>query len=234
MRHRFKRTCKMPFYLKKSYLKQQVLTPALLGGAILLGGCQHTLKAPVLTTLPAPNSASTDNPAVVQPVVSPVQFSVTGKIGVRTPKQNGSAFYAWTQVNDRFAIELTGALGIGQTYIEGVPGQVSLTSAKTGLIQAETPEELLERATGWQTPISYLVYWIEAKPAEASAQAQYDADNRLSILDEGGWHVLFSYNEKEKLPQKLVMSQPTVDASNKTGENRVTLTVQTRTDAAQR
>lgn len=233
MRHRVNMPCNMPFYLKKSSIKKQLLTPALCS-AIFLSGCQQTLKAPVVPTAPVPNSASTDNPVSPQPAAAPVQFSVTGKIGVRTPKQNGSAFYAWTQVNDRFAIELTGALGIGQTYIEGVPGQVSLTSSKTGLIQAETPEELLERATGWQTPISYLVYWIEAKPAQADAQAQYDADNRLSVLDEGGWHVLFSYTDKEKLPQKLVMTQPTVDASNKAAENRVTLTVQTRTDAAQR
>ena len=221
----------MPFYLKKPSIKKQFITPALCS-AIFLSGCQHTLKAPVVPAATLPNS--TNSPVNAQPVVTPVQFSVTGKIGVRTPKQNGSAFYAWTQVNDRFAIELTGALGIGQTYIEGVPGQVSLTSSKTGLIQAETPEELLERATGWQTPISYLVYWIEAKPAEADAQAQYDADNRLSVLDEGGWHVLFSYNEKEKLPQKLVMSQPVPDANGKTAENRVTLTVQSRTDAAQK
>lgn len=223
----------MPFYLKKSSIKKQLITPALCS-AIFLSGCQHTLKAPVVANPPIPNTANNNSPASQQPVVSPIQFSVTGKIGVRTPKQNGSAFYAWTQVNDRFAIELTGALGIGQTYIEGVPGQVSLTSSKTGLIQAETPEELLERATGWQTPISYLVYWIEGKPAEADVQGQYDTDNRLSVLDEGGWHVLFSYNEKEKLPQKLVMTQPVLDTASKTAENRVTLTVQTRTDAAQK
>ncbi len=225
---------------KKPVVKSQFLTPLLLCGAISLAGCQHTLKAPVLTVPVSPSSADSGNTAASQPAINNptaiknIQFSVTGKIGVRTPKQNGSAFYAWTQVNDRFAIELTGALGIGQTYIEGIPGQVSLTSSKTGLIQAETPEELLQRATGWQAPISYLAHWIEAQPAEADAQPQYDEQKRLAILDEGGWHVQFSYNELEKLPQKLVMTQSLEDESNgsKAGENRVTLTVQSRTDAA--
>lgn len=47
-------------------------------------------------------------------------FNITGKIGVTTPAsdttgaQGGSAFYAWGQQNERFAIELIGALGIGK------------------------------------------------------------------------------------------------------------------------
>lgn len=184
--------------------------------SLALTGCQKTLKAPVIST-PLPSQE------VIQ-----TQFSIAGKIGVRTPQQNGSAFYAWTQVNDYFAIDLTGALGIGQTRIEGVPGRVTLTSAKTGTLQASTPEELLLEATEWQAPISYLVSWVQGKPASASAQPQYDAQQRLSQLAEGGWQVQFGYDGNTALPQKLVMVQ-----AQQQGENRVTLTIQSREDAAQ-
>ena len=184
--------------------------------SIGLTGCQHMVKAPVLST-PIPSEQAVT-----------LQFSIGGKIGVRTPQQNGSAFYAWTQVNDHFAIDITGALGIGQTRIEGIPGQVTLNSAKTGTLEASTPEELLEQATGWQTPISHLVNWIQAKPATSDAKVQTDAQNRLTELNEDGWNVKFSYTENEKLPQKLLMVQA-LDS----GENRVTLTIQTRADAAQ-
>ena len=184
--------------------------------SIALAGCQHTIKAPVLST-PVPSQETVK-----------LQFSIGGKIGVRTPQQNGSAFYAWTQVNDRFAIDLTGALGIGQTRIEGTPGQVTLTSAKTGTLEASTPEELLEQATGWQAPISHLVSWIQGKPATLSAQVQPDALNRLSQLNEDGWNVQFSYLDDSLLPQKLLMTQR-LDS----GENKVTLTIQTRSDAVQ-
>ena len=40
-----------------------------------------------------------------------------------------------------------------KTQIQGKPGEVTLNSAKTGLITAASPEELLERATGWQAPL---------------------------------------------------------------------------------
>ncbi|WP_084494657.1 lipoprotein insertase outer membrane protein LolB [Alkanindiges illinoisensis] len=194
------------------------LSAALLVGCISLGlsGCQKTLKAPTLSTpLPSQEMVKT-------------QFSIAGKIGVRTPQQNGSAFYAWTQVNNYFAIDLTGALGIGQTRIEGIPGKVTLTSAKTGTLQAASPEELLQQATGWQAPISYLVSWVQGKPASSSAKAQYDEQHRLKTLAEGGWQVQLSYDNAEPLPQKLVMVQALPQ-----GENRVTLTIQSREDAAQ-
>ena len=61
-------------------------------------------------------------------------------------------------------------LGVGKTQISGTPGQVTLNSAKTGLIQAATPEELLQRATGWQAPITHLVDWVQAKPATTQAK----------------------------------------------------------------
>lgn len=194
------------------------LSTAVLVGCISLGlsGCQKTLKAPTLSTpLPSQEMVKT-------------QFSIAGKIGVRTPQQNGSAFYAWTQVNNYFAIDLTGALGIGQTRIEGIPGKVTLTSAKTGTLQAASPEELLQQATGWQAPISYLVSWVQGKPASGSAQAQYDEQQRLKTLTEGGWQVQLSYDNADRLPQKLVMVQTLSQ-----GENRVTLTIQSREDAAQ-
>lgn len=195
---------------------------------IVLSGCQHTLKAPTLPPVTAsPTLPSESQSTTTDTVKNAIDFSISGKIGVRTPKQNGSAFYAWTQVNERFAIDLTGAMGIGQTHIEGVPGQVTLNSSKTGLLSAETPEELLQQATGWQAPISYLVYWVNAQPVENSSIAEYDPQKRLMKLQEGGWTVLFSYLGEETLPNKLIMTQ-----SLEQGENRVTLTIQSRSDAA--
>lgn len=149
------------------------------------------------------------------------QFKITGKIGVRTPQQNGSAFYGWTQVGDQFAIDLTGALGIGQTSIRGQVGDVTLTSSKTGTIQAETPEELLFKATGWQAPITYLISWINAEPASKNAEVKKDTAGRIENIQEGGWSATLSYSDQQKLPNKLVL----IDDAQ---QNRVTLTIQTR------
>lgn len=151
-------------------------------------------------------------------------FNLQGKIGVRTPQQSGSAFFTWAQQQDQFDIELTGILGVGKTQIEGKPGQVTLNSAKTGLITAATPEELLEKATGWQAPIMHLAYWVQAKPATQNAQISKDENNRLKQLIEDGWTVDFSYNDAQPLPNKLLLKQVLADDK----ENRITIVIQNR------
>ncbi len=176
-----------------------------------------------------PDSSSSASPRSAS--ARPDSFSVTGKIGVRIVPlvesqagQSGSAFYAWNQVSDRFAMDLTGALGIGQTHIEGIPGKVSLNSAKTGLLTADSPEALLQQATGWIAPISFLPNWIHGVANRPESPQQHDAQGRLGTLTEGGWQVNFDYAvQTDRYPNRLIMTKD--DDQFKT---RVTLTVQTR------
>ena len=152
------------------------------------------------------------------------QFNLQGKIGVKTPAQSGSAFFVWQQNQQQFDIELSGILGIGKTQISGQPGQVTLNSAKTGLIRAATPEELLQRATGWQAPITHIVSWVQARPATLTAKLNKDDQNRINQIQEDGWNVNLSYNESAKLPNKLILQQQLETGK----ENRITMVIQNR------
>jgi len=163
-------------------------------------------------------------PSVSQTPEAANNFSLQGKIGVKTPGQSGSAFFTWVQQQDEFDIELSGILGVGKTQISGTPGQVTLNSAKTGLIQADTPEELLERATGWQAPITHLVDWVQAKPATTQAKISKDGQNRPIQFVEDGWTVDLNYNDQAQLPNKLILKQ-TFESGQ---ENRITMVIQNR------
>lgn len=177
-------------------------------GAVALTGCQSiATKPPVASATQSPN-----------------QFSLQGKIGVKSPQQSGSAFFVWEQNEDQFDIELSGILGIGKTQISGQPGQVSLNSAKTGLITAETPEELLERATGWQAPITHLIHWIQAKPATLQAQLEKDQQQRITQINEDSWNIQLSYNDTAQLPNRLILQQQLESGK----ENRITMVIQNR------
>lgn len=161
---------------------------------------------------------------VSQQVEAENQFNLQGKIGVRTPHQSGSAFFTWVQQQQQFDIELSGILGVGKTQISGQPGQVTLNSAKTGLIYAESPEELLEQATGWQAPITHLVDWVQARPATVNAQIQKDPQQRPTQFIEDGWTVDLSYNDNAPLPNRLILKQ----ALESGQENRITMLIQNR------
>ena len=176
---------------------------------LFLTGCQHFSQP----QLPKNTQVESEN-----------QFNLQGKIGVRTPQQSGSAFFTWAQQQQDFDIELTGILGMGKTQIQGQNGKVTLNSAKTGVITATTPEELLERATGWQAPITHIVSWVQARPATTQAKVSQDASGRVSHIEEDGWNVDLSYNVEQKLPNKLILKQALED--NK--ENRITMVIQNR------
>ena len=141
-------------------------------------------------------------------------FKITGKIGVTTAAndttgtQGGSAFYAWGQESDRFAIELIGALGIGKTNIEYNGQTATLVSEKTGTLTADDPETLLKKATGWQAPISQMPYWISGRPAPSDSAPQMDAQNRLISSVNGDWRASFTYSGADKLPNKITAVQP--------------------------
>ena len=221
-------------------LRAQSLAYSLM--VLTLSACQH---APVLQ--PTPVTAQPSAPIPIKVITAPQGFTLTGKIGVKTPQQSGSAFYAWAQTGDRFAIDLSGALGIGQTHIEGVQGHVTLDNSTTGHLEAQAPETLLKQATGWDAPISSLRYWVMGVPAATPDAVSRDNIGRLQTLTEQGWHVRFEYSDAVGVrPQKLVLTQPSqppqqTDANAQaaagaktataTGENRVILTVQTRTES---
>lgn len=152
------------------------------------------------------------------------QFNIQGKIGVKTPQQSGSAFFTWQQNQDQFDIVLSGILGVGKTQIKGQPGEVTLNSAKTGLVTAESPEDLLEQATGWRTPITNLVHWVQAKPASLKADLQKDEQQRIQQIIEDGWTVNLSYNQTAILPNKLILQQQLETGK----ENRITMVIQNR------
>ena len=174
-------------------------------------GCQQVVK-PVQST-PTLEAAKPNN-----------QFNLEGKIGVKTPEQSGSAFYTWVQNQDNFDIQLSGILGIGKTIITGKPGEVTLNSSKTGQITAATPEELLERATGWVTPITHIIDWVQARPATKNAKTQTDSMQRISQIIEDDWIVDLSYNNDATLPNKLILKQQ-LEAGQ---ENRITIVIQNR------
>ena len=99
-----------PFYKTNKLALFSALTAAM----VITSGCQ-SLKTANATNQPTMmQGQNADQPKKLE------NFNITGKIGVTTPandtagSQGGSAFYAWGQENDRFAIELIGALGIGK------------------------------------------------------------------------------------------------------------------------
>lgn len=196
----------MSLSIIKNSLNTRVAIVSAIGSSLLIiSGCQSL------------QSASTPTASSIVQAQKLNNFTINGKIGVTMPQsastddatgtQGGSAFYAWGQEDDRFAIELIGALGIGKTNIEYNGQTATLVSEKTGTLTADDPETLLLRATGWQAPISQMPYWISGRSAPSDSEAQMDAQNRLIRSVNGPWTASFNYKGSDTLPNKISATQ---------------------------
>ncbi|WP_201588785.1 lipoprotein insertase outer membrane protein LolB [Psychrobacter fozii] len=187
-------------------LNKVTLFTAIAAALVITSGCQSLKTASVTTN--QPTNTIQEQPQKLE------TFNITGKIGVTMPAndttgaQGGSAFYAWGQQDDRFAIELIGALGIGKTNIEYDGQTATLVSEKTGSLTANDPETLLKKATGWQAPISQMPYWISGRPAPSDSAPEMDAQKRLISSVNGEWTASFTYKGTDKLPSKISAVQP--------------------------
>lgn len=146
-----------------------------------------------------------------------IAFNITGKIGVTTQtssgRTGGSAFYVWGQDDGRFTINLTGVLGVGATQIRYDGHAATLTNAQTTLT-ANSPNELLLKATGWHAPIDILPYWILGRVAKGDVDSIFD-DGKLTQSTNDNWTARFEY--KDIRPSRIVMTH--------TDGHRVVMTV---------
>ncbi|WP_082859260.1 lipoprotein insertase outer membrane protein LolB [Microbulbifer sp. Q7] len=142
---------------------------------------------------PQPQQPPVQQPPQSQSAAALQRWEAKGKLGVRSPKENGSANLVWQQANTNYRIHLSGPLGAGATTISGSPSGVSLQKGSDPAVFASNPAQLTEEVMGWPLPVSEMFYWVRglAAPGAAAGQ-QKDARGRLQSLRQSGWQLNFS------------------------------------------
>lgn len=144
-------------------------------------------------------------------------WQISGKVGIRAPKDSGSGTLFWLQRQDYFDIRLSGPLGRGAARLTGHSGDVTLEVANQGRYQAETPEALLEEQLGWKLPISHLTWWVRGLPApDSKSSLTLDSDSHLQRLSQDGWQVEYlSYAEQNGywLPERMKLHGRDLDVT---------------------
>lgn len=147
-------------------------------------------------------------------------WTISGKLGLRSPQQNGSGTLIWAQRDEYFDILLSGPLGRGATRLKGHPGAVILDVSGQGQFSAATPEELAYTQLGWNLPVTNILWWIRGLPVpDIPAQATLNSQSHLARLSQDGWNVEYlAYSQQGEflLPERLRLTQ---------GELNITLVV---------
>ncbi len=142
-------------------------------------------------------------------------WQISGKVGIRSPRESGSATLFWLQRQDYFDIRLAGPMGRGAARLTGRPGAVSLDTANQGQLQAESAEALLQQQLGWSLPVAHLFWWIRGLPAEDSkSRLTLDSESRLAKLEQDDWQVEYlSYVQQNGywLPERMKLHGANLD-----------------------
>lgn len=142
-------------------------------------------------------------------------WQISGKVGIRAPRDSGSGTLFWLQRQDYFDIRLSGPLGRGAARLTGREGKVLLEVANQGRYEAASPESLLEEQLGWRLPVSHLFWWVRGLPApDSRSRVTLDSDSHLARLEQDGWQLQYlSYVEQNgyRLPERIKLHGTDLD-----------------------
>ena len=139
-------------------------------------------------------------------------WNISGKIGIKTPDDTSSGFIDWHQQNQAYQIKISGALGLGATYIDGKPPYVSVKSAGKEEFTTTNPDELLKEQIGFAMPLTELQHWVKGLPAPGSDfKMTYYPDGTPNTMKQNDWDLTFSKFKNHQpenilLPGKIVVS----------------------------
>lgn len=121
-------------------------------------------------------------------------WQLTGKLGIRTADDSGSASLKWDQQLANYQINLSGPLGQKRMIITGTPDKVRLEQTGEPAQEAKTAEALIKKAVGWTLPVAQLTYWVRGIPAPKLriTHLQQNADGLLDQLSQGNWNLTYS------------------------------------------
>lgn len=137
-------------------------------------------------------------------------WQARGKIGINTQETHYSAALYWKQHEDKYNLLLQAPAGQGSARITGDRHYATLEMPGEPLLEAASPEELLQLRLGWQLPARDVRYWLRGIPAPDTPFDATFREGRLATLKQQGWEIHYKrYLEAGDLflPGKLTMAR---------------------------
>lgn len=158
--------------------------------AALLTGC--------ITVAPDPQSV-------------PAAFDVVGRVLISGEGRAFSSSLRWRHETTEDELWLMSPVGQTLAHIVADAAGATLTTPDLQEYRALSVDSLTRRALGWSLPLSALRYWIRSMPApgENVTASNRDSAGRLSLLEQDGWSIRYSYPDAPSaaLPRRLDLTR---------------------------
>jgi outer membrane lipoprotein LolB len=138
-------------------------------------------------------------------------FELDGRIAASDGKQGFSAGLRWQQRPDSATFDLTAPLGVGAAHIEQRSDGLSVTTSQGVTFTGDAASEQLAATLGFEPPLGSMRFWVlGASDPNFPAQESIDEQQRLSHLDQDGWHVDcddYALVGQQWLPRRLTVTR---------------------------
>ena len=179
-----------------------------LGAAALavLAGCRTLPPAP----LPGANW-ETRRPQLQ----SLEHFQLHGRVAVAAGGEGFNASLLWTQDGTRSEVTLGGPLGVGGAQLTATGDELTVVTSRGEHIESAAAHAELAARLGFDPPLASLRYWVLGvpDPTQPATESLDPAQQRLSGLTQGGWHVEYQSYESAgdgALPARLTLQREAV------------------------
>lgn len=136
-------------------------------------------------------------------------WSLAGRVAISNGRKGGSGRIDWQQQGDTYAVSLSAPITRQSWRLSGDGRGARLEGVEGGPREGGDAARLLFEATGWEIPVTALGDWVRGLSAASLPPAgmQFDAEGRLSRLEQGGWAIDYRWPEAPSaapaLPQRV-------------------------------
>ena len=135
------------------------------------------------------------------------EWEFSGRIGVSAGNDGFNGKLWWRQDGIVFRARISGPLGVGTIFINGVRSELTLTDRDGVVTELGDAEVELRERYGWTIPVTSLRYWALGIPDPASpSEDSFNESGQLSGLTQRNWQVTIAqYSEGggQAMPRRL-------------------------------
>jgi len=142
-------------------------------------------------------------------------FQLHGRVAVAAGGEGFNASLLWTQDGTRSEVTLGGPLGVGGAQLTATGDELTVVTSRGEHIESAAAHAELAARLGFDPPLASLRYWVLGvpDPTQPATESLDPAQQRLSGLTQGGWHVEYQSYESAgdgALPARLTLQRDAV------------------------
>ncbi len=137
-------------------------------------------------------------------------WTLTDKVAIQTEIESWSAQIHWRQTGSDYQIRLIAPFGQGTYELRGNEAEFSIRTPDNQVLQADSPEALMQQQLQWSAPVGALSYWVRGIPGPAEEVTGLRLDEQSLLLDmqQNDWRISvlrYLNTSAVQLPGKLFM-----------------------------